>query len=418
MIAALDLASGKLFYRIRDRKRWRERTVRQFAAEWLASVEHSVKPSTYRNYVDYLDAYVLPTIGERRLQDVTVTVLNTFYRHLLENGRRKPNSNAVMYRYWLAKIKVGKEVAPQELARACKTTTYAARHAVLRYRAGRVPRDLGKGLAPKTVRNIQNMLHQAFGAGVAWRYLNHNPAEHTTKVRVRRHRLDTWNAAQLAAFLIEANRDRFRALWMLVVTTGMRRSELAGAERDLLDLEGETLTIAPTRVVVAGKPIDEDGKSESGRRKISLDPRTVAILREHLAMLDSERAEWGSSYPTHGKLFCYENGRQIHPDTITRRFNRLVDRAGLPRITLHGVRHSYATLSVDAGINPKVVSERIGHSSVSFTMQTYVQRSPDLDRDSAAASTIADLILGPKPDAVTAAEPPADDGTDSGEAAA
>jgi integrase len=239
----------------------------------------------------------------------------------------------------------------------------------------------------------------------AWRYLDHNPAEHTTRIRVRRRHVDTWNAAQLATFLAEANRDRFRALWRLVATTGMRRSELAGAERDLLDLDGATLTIAPTRVVVDGKPIDEDGKSESARRRISLDPRTVAILREHLALLDAERVEWGASYPTHGKLFCYENGRQIHPDTITRRFNRLVDRAGLPRITLHGVRHSYATLSVDAGINPKVVSERIGHSSVAFTMQTYVQRSPDLDRDSAAAATIADLIGGPETDSPTDADP-------------
>lgn len=300
-----------------------------------------------------------------------------------------------MYRYWLAKTKAGKEVTPRELATACKTTIYAARHALLRYRAGRVPRDLGTGLAPKTVRNIKNMLHQAFGAAMAWRYIDHNPAEHTTKIRVRRHRLDTWSAQQLAAFLAVAERDRFHALWMLVATTGMRRSELAGAERDLLDLEMATLTIAPTRVVVDGKAVDEDGKSESGRRKISLDAHTVAALRDYLSVLDAERKEWGESYPTHGKLFCYEDGRRIHPDTITRRFNRLVDRAGLPHITLHGVRHSYATVSVDNGINPKVVSERIGHSSVAFTMQTYVQRSADLERDSAAASTIAELILGP-----------------------
>jgi integrase len=114
-------------------------------------------------------------------------------------------------------------------------------------------------------------------------------------------------------------------------------------------------------------------------------------------------------------------GRRIHPDTITRRFNRLVDRAGLPRITLHGVRHGYATVSVDAGINPKVVSERIGHSSLAFTMQTYVQRSPDLDRDSAAAATIADLILGTDtrmdPPTETAAPPDEDDGTGQSEAA-
>ncbi|WP_412740888.1 tyrosine-type recombinase/integrase [Krasilnikovia sp. MM14-A1259] len=118
------------------------------------------------------------------------------------------------------------------------------------------------------------------------------------------------------------------------------------------------------------------------------------MLRGHLAILDEERRAWGGSYPDHGKLFCFEDGRQIHPDTITRRFNRLVDRTGLPRITLHGVRHSYATVSINAGINVNALSERIGHSSAAFTMQTYVHRSGDQVRDAHTAVTVAGLIFG------------------------
>jgi integrase len=372
------------------------RTVRQFTAEWLASIEHSVKPSTYANYVDYLDAYVLPILGDRHLQEVTVTLLNAFTRHLLENGRRKPNNDAAMYKHWASRTKAGKQVTSRELASACGTSIHAARKAVSRYQAGRKPKQLSSGLAPKTVRNIQNMLHKAFGTAVAWRYLEYNPAEHVSRPRVRRHRPDTWNADQLRAFLDVSRADRFHALWVLVVTTGMRRSELAGAEVELLDLDAGVLVIAPTRVVVDGKPVDEDGKTDSGRRTISLDPHTVEVLRVHLTRLRAERAAWGTSYPDHGKLFVYEDGRQLHPDTITRRFNCLVDKAGLPRITLHGVRHSYATVSMDAGINPKIVSERIGHSNVGFTMATYVQRSPGLDKE--AAQTIARLITGKDPE--------------------
>ncbi|MGH3663094.1 MAG: tyrosine-type recombinase/integrase [Micromonosporaceae bacterium] len=366
------------------------RTVRQFCAEWLASIEHSLKPSTYANYVDYLDAYVFPSIGDRRLQDITVTVLNALYRHLLESGRTKRNTNAIMYRCWQLKTQDGREYKPRELAAACGTTLYAAQAAIRRYRAGRVPRDLGTGLAPKTVRNIQNMMHKALSTAVAWRYIEYNPAEHVSRPRMRRKRPETWNAGELARFLDTVEEDRFYALWMLVATTGMRRSELAGLERDGIDLDAGTLIIEPTRVVVDGKPIDEDGKSDSGQRVISLDPDTLAALGKYLSQLEEERRAWGSSYPTHGKLFCFEDGRRIHPDTITRRFNRLVDRAGLKRITLHGVRHSYATLSMDHGINPKIVSERIGHSNVGFTMQTYVQKSPGLDKDAAAA--VAGLI--------------------------
>lgn len=367
------------------------RKVRELAAEWLASIEHSVKPSTFANYDDYLEAYVLPILGDRKLQDLSVTTLNAFSRHLLESGRTKPNTNAAMYKKWKGLADVGKEISPRDLAAATGTTIHAARRAVARYKSGRVPRDLGTGLAPKTVRNIQNMLHKMLGSAVAWRYIEHNPVEHVSKPRVRRHRPETWNAEQLGAFLAAADGDRFRAMWILVATTGMRRSELAGVEASSVNLDAGTLTIDATRVVVDGKAIDEDGKTSSGRRTISLDPYTAAALREHLGMLNAERLSWGASYPSPSKLFCFEDGRPLNPDTITRRFNRLVDKTGLPRITLHGVRHSYATVAADAGINPKILSERIGHSSVSFTMQTYVQRSTGMDKE--VAADLAQLIV-------------------------
>ena len=128
-------------------------------------------------------------------------------------------------------------------------------------------------------------------------------------------------------------------MWVLAATTGMRRSELAGVSRDLLDLEQRTLVVEDTRVVVAGRAYESDGKTEDSRRSISLDLFTVAALCKHVGMLDMEQAAFGSSYPDHGKLMVFEDGRPLHPDTITSRFNALVDRAGVRRIRLHDVRH-------------------------------------------------------------------------------
>jgi integrase len=147
-----------------------------------------------------------------------------------------------------------------------------------------------------------------------------------------------------------------------------------------------------TRVVIDGKAEDSDGKTESGNRTISLDPLTVAYLRRHLAMLDEEREAFGYGYQDHGKLFCHPDGRPIHPDTITRRFNKLVDRAGVPLIRLHDVRHTYATVSLDAGVDPKIVSDRIGHSNMAYTLQIYTHRSTGLDGP--AAEKVAGLIFG------------------------
>jgi integrase len=107
-------------------------------------------------------------------------------------------------------------------------------------------------------------------------------------------------------------------------------------------------------------------------------------------MLDEERAAFGDDYPDHSKLMCFEDGRMVHPDTITRRFNRLVDQAGARRIHLHDVRHTYTTLSMDAGVDPKIVSDRVGHSNMQVTFQIYTHRSTGRDRD--AATRIGDLI--------------------------
>jgi integrase len=145
--------------------------------------------------------------------------------------------------------------------------------------------------------------------------------------------------------------------------------------------------------VVDGKAEDSDGKTDSSfSRTVSLDPITVAYLRRHLAMLDHERRDFGTAYQDHGKLFCHPDGHLIHPDTITRRFNRLVDAAGVPRIRLHDVRHTYATLALDNGVDVKIVSDRLGHANMNVTTQIYTHRSTGRDRD--AAAKVAGLIFG------------------------
>ena len=170
----------------------------------------------------------------------------------------------------------------------------------------------------------------------------------------------------------------------------MRRSELAGVSRDMLDLDTGMLAIEDTRVVVDGQAQDSDGKTDASGRIISLNPFTIAALRKYIGILDDERAEFGSSYPDHGKLMVFEDGRRLHPDTITSRFNRLVDRAGSRRIRLHNIRHTYATLARDLGVNGKIVTDRLGHANETVTQQIYTH--PSTGQDRAAAEMIAQLI--------------------------
>jgi integrase len=192
--------------------------------------------------------------------------------------------------------------------------------------------------------------------------------------------------------LQRSRQDRFFALWVPEATSGMRRCELAGARVDLLDLDAGTLQIESTRVVVDGKVIESDGKTENAQHVLALDPFTFAVLRVHVEMLDQERKDSGPDYHDDGWLFCWESGKPPHPDTITRRFKKLARAAGLPEIDLHDVRHSYATAGRNAKIDWKALSKRIGHADVAFTMKQYVQT--DLEADREVANTLADLILG------------------------
>lgn len=371
------------------------RTVGQFLTEWLESIEHSVKPTTYANYADNISAYVVPVIGHRKLQEITVPVLNAFYRRLLESGRRKADNNTVMYEYWNARrhYRDGSGPTPSQMSKACGTSIHAARSAASRFRRGRAPIERTRGLAPKSVKNVHRILHRALSDAVAWQYMSMNPAEHASvprQHRAGRNRPQPWTLEELAAWLRVALTDRFAGMWVLAATTGMRRSELAGASRDVLDLENGTLLIEDTRVVVDGQAQDSDGKTDASGRVISLDPFTIAALREYIGMLDEEREAFGSAYPAHGKLMVFEDGRCLHPDTITSRFNRLVDRAGVRRIRLHDIRHTYATLARDLGVNGKIVTDRLGHANETVTQQIYTHKSTGHDR--AAAEMIAGLI--------------------------
>lgn len=211
--------------------------------------------------------------------------------------------------------------------------------------------------------------------------------------RIPRRPPAVWTPEEVARFLTGAKDDRFFALYLLAATTGMRRAELCGLRWAAVDLDRGTLSVTTTRVVVRGRAQDsDDTKSERGQRLLSVDPVTVDGLADLRKRQDEERSAFGSAYRETDLAFTWEDGRPVHPDVIRQRFNRLVTRLKLPAIRLHDLRHSYATVALRAGINPKIVSERLGHASVAFTLTQYSHVLPGIDRD--AAQTMADLMLG------------------------
>ena len=316
-----------------------QRTIASFLVdEWLPAVKPKLRASTWASYRTNTNAHVVPVLGEVKLQGLTPVQLNLFYAHLLESGRRR-----------------------------------------------------GGGLSPKTVRNIHVMLHRALKDAVRWGYLPRNVAVAVDPPVGRSAERHVWTPDQLGAFLEHVRADRLYALWLLVATTGMRRGELAGLRWVDIDFANARVSPQRPRVVVDHAVEVSEPKTAKGRRALALDPATLAVLREHQTRQAEEKAVIGAGYRHSGLVFTWPDGSPIHPDLMTRWFEQHSRAAGLPRIRLHDVRHSYASAALAAGVPAKVISERLGHATVGFTLDTYSHVLPGLD--AAAAQAVAQLIL-------------------------
>jgi integrase len=151
-------------------------------------------------------------------------------------------------------------------------------------------------------------------------------------------------------------------------------------------------------VVAAGLAIESEPKTARGRRRIALDLETVDALKTWRKRQREEQFAMGAGWQGDGRVFVWPDGSALHPNVITRSFGRLVEAAKLPDLTLHGLRHSWATAALKAGVPVKVVSDRLGHSSARITLDVYTASVPALD---AEAATLVAGMFGVRDQSVT-----------------
>jgi integrase len=184
--------------------------------------------------------------------------------------------------------------------------------------------------------------------------------------------------------------ERLYALWLLFATTGLRRGEALGLCWRDLDLDASTMAVTNARVSVEHDVVDSPPKSGRGRA-VALDGATVAALRAHRKQQAAEQLAYGPAYEKSGYVFTWQDGRPLHPDYVSKSFQDAAAKLDVQRIRLHDLRHTWASLALGAGVNPKVVSERLGHATVGFTLDVYSHVMPGLRED--AAATVAALIV-------------------------
>lgn len=258
-----------------------------------------------------------------------------------------------------------------------------------------------QGLSATTVRMVHGFLHRAFADACRWDLLRANPAASARQPKAVRPELEVWTQPQLQAFLA-ATRDREHwPVWAYLSGTGNRRGEALGLRWQDVNLEAARVRIA--RQLVPLSPSEHDGsrytieppKTSKGLRTISLGPETVAALRTQRRTQNELRLRLGAGWRGEdwGDLvFTGPDGSPLEPTSVSYAFTRAVKATDPgPQISLHGLRHTHATVLLNAGVPVPVVSHRLGHANVSITLNTYYHFIPGADT---AAAELGDVPLG------------------------
>lgn len=294
--------------------------------EWLPAIRTTVRPTTFANYVSHVESQIVPHLGNHKLVDIDGRTLNAFYAALLAGGRV----------------------------------------------------DGKGGLARSSVRRIHAALHKALKDAVRWGFLSENPADAADPPKHQAEgprEMATWTAQELRAFLDFVATDPLYPLWFLLATTGMRRGEALGLRWCDVDLDAGHIAVRQSLVPVGSEAQLSTPKTNRGRRVVAIDRRTCGVLadlRSRCTNQDPAELIFGSHMPT-----------ALSPTAVTKRFRALVGASGLPRLRLHDLRHTHATLALQAGVHPKIVSERLGHSTVSLTLDVYSHAVPHMQKDAA-----------------------------------
>jgi integrase len=304
-------------------------TVGEYLDGWLKASRDTVRQSTHERHKELVEIHIKPALGRLRLKDLNPAHARFFYRERLDSG-----------------------------------------------------------LAPATVHKIHAVLHKALKAAVSDGLVPRNAAAGLKLPRIAAEEINPLDSEEARRFLEAAREtpDRLEALYVLALNTGMRQGELLALKWDDVDLERGMLQVRRTLTRTGGSYSLGEPKTKKSRRTIRLTAGAVEALRKHLRGQLEEMERMGSLYQPGGLVFATETGTIINPSNLRNRsFKPLLKRAGLRQIRFHDLRHTCATLLLSKNVNPKVVSEMLGHASVRITLDTYSHLMPDTQEKAARA---------------------------------
>jgi integrase len=313
-------------------------TFGEYLDRWLRDVvKGSVARHTYKDYEGKVRLHPKPTLGRVKLKDLTPAHLQALYRKKTEDG-----------------------------------------------------------LSPRTVEYVHSTARKALAKAEEWDLVRKNVARYARPPAKKHKEHRTLTVPQSKAFFAAAAGDRLEALYVLALTTGLRRGELLGLKWADIDLENTTLSVNRSMDTLYGPPEEKAPKRQSSRRTVLLVPEAVAALRLHRRRQAEERLAAGPAWRERDLVFPTTLGTLTLGDNLLKRNLRpLLEKAGLPPLTFHELRHTFATFHLASGGKPKVIQEILGHSSIKTTMDTYSHLILGMQEE--AAERLQRLLFGSTP---------------------
>lgn len=250
---------------------------------------------------------------------------------------------------------------------------------------------LEAGLSPRTVADTRATVRRALNIAMRWGMVQRNVATLVDPPKRSDKEPVTLSPEQARTFLAGIQEDRLRALYWVAIAIGLRQGEILGLRWEDVDLDAGTLSVRNALQRIDGEWKLVPPKTERSRRKLRLPTVALDQLRQHCTRQSEERALLGAEWDDWGLVFVRPHGKPIFGEVLTKDFQKLLARLGLPKIRFQDLRHSCATFLISQGLSPRVVMETLGHSNIHTTLQIY---SHVLEDDRQAAADTMDGVLG------------------------
>ena len=307
-------------------------TIGQYLDHWLDNhATNRVSPLTLQRYRRIVDQQLKPAFGGVKLRELRPTHVQRHYADALKSGRKRKKG----------------------------------------------------GLSPTTVRQHHLILRHALKCAVKERLISWNPTDAVDSPRPVKQEIDVLTEEQTKTMLEVAHSSVAYVPVLLAATTGMRRGEILGLKWADIDFKKKTLSVRRALEQTKGNLRFKEPKTRSGRRTIALPHMTLEGLRGHKKEQATRRLQLGPVYKDEGLVCPSPTGGPWKPDSFSSTFRKLRERVPVPTIRFHDLRHSHASQLLKAGVHPKVVSERLGHSTISITLDLYSHVLPGLQEEAA-----------------------------------